>query len=254
MRKSALAVACIIVSSVAANADTVVPDAQYFNQAYVQNPYGQYIDYELSADASNGVSASAYTLASASTQNNYSIPKISASVATTDQFFTPSAETALTYYIQISGPTAEVPIALQAAGAAYAAGQVYAAANIFLHILGTIDGNSHGLSYEACASLSCGSSASFSDNGTHMFETGSIYQISMDVNAVTFNGTASGWVDPFFGAPDGYTITTSDGIGNLPLFTSGVPETSAWAMFILGFCGVGFMAYRKRNATKLRFT
>jgi len=26
-----------------------------------------------------------------------------------------------------------------------------------------------------------------------------------------------------------------------------VPEPSAWAMMILGFFGVGFMAYRRRN-------
>jgi Protein of unknown function (DUF642)/PEP-CTERM motif len=28
--------------------------------------------------------------------------------------------------------------------------------------------------------------------------------------------------------------------------TSGVPEPSTWAMMILGFCGVGFMAYRRK--------
>jgi hypothetical protein len=26
-----------------------------------------------------------------------------------------------------------------------------------------------------------------------------------------------------------------------------VPEPSTWAMMILGFCGVGFMAYRRRD-------
>jgi hypothetical protein len=29
--------------------------------------------------------------------------------------------------------------------------------------------------------------------------------------------------------------------------TPAVPETSTWAMMILGFAGVGFMAYRRRN-------
>lgn len=28
---------------------------------------------------------------------------------------------------------------------------------------------------------------------------------------------------------------------------SAVPEPSTWAMMILGFCGVGFLAYRRRN-------
>jgi len=31
-----------------------------------------------------------------------------------------------------------------------------------------------------------------------------------------------------------------------------VPETSTWAMMILGFAGVGFMAYRRRNKTSFR--
>jgi PEP-CTERM motif len=31
-----------------------------------------------------------------------------------------------------------------------------------------------------------------------------------------------------------------------------VPEPSTWAMMILGFCGVGFMAYRKKNRPALR--
>jgi hypothetical protein len=35
--------------------------------------------------------------------------------------------------------------------------------------------------------------------------------------------------------------------------TSGVPEPSTWAMMILGFCGVGFLAYRrKQNGAALR--
>jgi hypothetical protein len=31
-------------------------------------------------------------------------------------------------------------------------------------------------------------------------------------------------------------------------FTSAIPETSTWAMMILGFFGLGFMAYRKKAA------
>jgi hypothetical protein len=33
---------------------------------------------------------------------------------------------------------------------------------------------------------------------------------------------------------------------------SAVPETSTWAMMILGFFGVGFMAYRRKNQSSLR--
>jgi hypothetical protein len=34
-------------------------------------------------------------------------------------------------------------------------------------------------------------------------------------------------------------------------FTRAVPEPSTWAMMILGFAGVGFMAYRRRNKTAM---
>jgi PEP-CTERM motif len=32
-------------------------------------------------------------------------------------------------------------------------------------------------------------------------------------------------------------------------FTTGVPEPSTWAMMVLGFCGLGFLAYRRKNGT-----
>jgi hypothetical protein len=33
---------------------------------------------------------------------------------------------------------------------------------------------------------------------------------------------------------------------------SAVPEPSTWAMMILGFFGVGYMAYRRKNSAVLR--
>ena len=33
--------------------------------------------------------------------------------------------------------------------------------------------------------------------------------------------------------------------------TSAVPEPSTWAMMILGFAGVGFMAYRRRKGAMI---
>ncbi|GGI33444.1 hypothetical protein GCM10010987_74420 [Bradyrhizobium guangdongense] len=47
------------------------------------------------------------------------------------------------------------------------------------------------------------------------------------------------------------TALTFEGAGNftgtMTPVTAAVPEPSTWAMMILGFCGVGFMAYRRRN-------
>ena len=41
------------------------------------------------------------------------------------------------------------------------------------------------------------------------------------------------------------------GGGSIP---SAVPEPSTWAMMILGFFGVGFMAYRRKSQGSLRLT
>jgi Laminin B (Domain IV)/PEP-CTERM motif len=38
-----------------------------------------------------------------------------------------------------------------------------------------------------------------------------------------------------------------EGLDNVTLMTAGVPEPSTWAMMILGFAGLGFMGYRRRN-------
>ncbi|MBR0685315.1 PEP-CTERM sorting domain-containing protein [Bradyrhizobium manausense] len=47
-----------------------------------------------------------------------------------------------------------------------------------------------------------------------------------------------------FGAELFSTYFSSTGDG--PVLTA-VPEPSTWAMMVLGFCGLGFMAYRRRN-------
>ena len=57
-------------------------------------------------------------------------------------------------------------------------------------------------------------------------------------NQVILNSTSSAFeVD---------NLQVDNAIGN------GVPETSTWAMMILGFFGVGFMAYRRRSQVSFR--
>ena len=43
-----------------------------------------------------------------------------------------------------------------------------------------------------------------------------------------------------------------DNFGTQSLTISAVPEASTWAMMILGFMGVGFMAYRRKNTSAFR--
>jgi PEP-CTERM motif len=50
----------------------------------------------------------------------------------------------------------------------------------------------------------------------------------------------------------GVTCTTGGVAANLITVTPGVPEPSTWAMMILGFAGIGFMAYRRKSRGALR--
>jgi hypothetical protein len=42
------------------------------------------------------------------------------------------------------------------------------------------------------------------------------------------------------------------GLSDIHFVTTAVPESSTWAMLILGFAGVGFMAYRRKSQGTLR--
>lgn len=67
-------------------------------------------------------------------------------------------------------------------------------------------------------------------------------------NGATFNPATGLWFNPEGNNGNAHTSQlkiTAD-------FTATVPEPSTWAMLILGFAGVGFMAYRRRNQSSLR--
>jgi hypothetical protein len=55
----------------------------------------------------------------------------------------------------------------------------------------------------------------------------------------SFQTVAGGLNGPALGRPITGTLTIA----------AAVPEPSTWAMMILGFCGLGFMAYRRRSQT-----
>jgi hypothetical protein len=81
------------------------------------------------------------------------------------------------------------------------------------------------------------------------------YLVYMNVVALAHpSGTATAFLDPYLSLDPsllarGYSIITSDGIGNS--VTSAVPEPTTWAMLLLGFSGVGFMAYRRKSKSAL---
>ena len=70
-------------------------------------------------------------------------------------------------------------------------------------------------------------------------------------NFATFTETGGPQdVSAVFGLAEGSIIIQSDvetGTGSGGATTNGVPELSTWAMMLLGFAAVGFLAYRRRN-------
>jgi hypothetical protein len=64
--------------------------------------------------------------------------------------------------------------------------------------------------------------------------------------------TGSAWSAGFDGLVDGLTITLKNGDTATVDFSAAVPEPSTWAMMILGFMGVGFMAYRRKQGGSFR--
>jgi hypothetical protein len=66
-----------------------------------------------------------------------------------------------------------------------------------------------------------------------------------------FGATNAGGISSIFIANDSGGIEVDDLQYGLISPTSGVPEPSTWAMMILGFAGVGFMAYRRKSKPAL---
>jgi PEP-CTERM motif len=51
---------------------------------------------------------------------------------------------------------------------------------------------------------------------------------------------------------DGNTLSVIESFTpHFTLLAGAVPEPSTWAMMILGFCGIGFMTYRRRTGSAL---
>jgi hypothetical protein len=88
------------------------------------------------------------------------------------------------------------------------------------------------------------------------------FTVALDGTSFTASGSTNAYV--FFGAVSdapfsSVTITTNElgALDNLVLgngaAVSAVPEPSTWAMMILGFCGLGLLAYRKKKSGAARF-
>ena len=82
------------------------------------------------------------------------------------------------------------------------------------------------------------------------------FLLSTAAFALSTRASGSGGTPAFFAADITTTKPNSDpttgDVGALTL-TPAVPEPSTWAMMILGFMGIGFMAYRRKGQASIRF-
>ncbi|WP_298276922.1 PEPxxWA-CTERM sorting domain-containing protein [uncultured Bradyrhizobium sp.] len=69
---------------------------------------------------------------------------------------------------------------------------------------------------------------------------------TFDASGVTFDSTHIGtaWANVFFKAGDTVVLDVNSAV-------SSVPEPSTWAMMIIGFAALGFVAYRRRDSSAL---
>jgi hypothetical protein len=70
-------------------------------------------------------------------------------------------------------------------------------------------------------------------------------------NGDQFSPLTNGYVN-FSGAFDTVIFSSSQNSLEIDNISSAVPEPSTWAMLILGFMGVGFMAYRRKGMSTFR--
>jgi len=88
--------------------------------------------------------------------------------------------------------------------------------------------------------------------GYGTFNGGAVTFLLSNGDTFTQGSTGSGYAVPdFIAATDGTSftsilVTTPDAVLNLNNLVYAVPEPSTWAMMLLGFVGLGFMAYRRK--------
>jgi hypothetical protein len=166
----------------------------------------------------------------------------------------------LDYYIRIVGPDASnVPIIVDSHASLSSTNLVYGSGSSFVLSVGyqtiayvgastsglTILGGSGSISGLA-SDLSITQTLSEQSNTeifVHMYVAAEVQGNSVESAGAFLDPIFS--IDPNFVGANNYSIETSFGIGNV----SAVPEPSTWAMLLLGFAGVGFVAYG-RNTTK----
>jgi hypothetical protein len=194
---------------------------------------------------------------SASLQSNATpLPAMTATATANPTALGSRAFNDLNYWFQISGPVSTDPTASV---------NVFATGSLF-----SGSGSTQSTAFLSVNGATIVNASSFGGINNGAFTTSTTlsglfynadYFIDMNVLSLvhpsgTASGTATTFLDPYlFLDPSlaalGYSIITSDGIGNNLMVNGAVPEPSTWAMLLFGFAGIGFMAYRRKSKRAL---
>jgi len=113
--------------------------------------------------------------------------------------------------------------------------------------LTAISFNIDGMTFSLANATSAGVGFSYNGGTTEVLNT---IGYTGEIGSYVFQLSTGGFTFSFNDSAD-YHLDTSGTI--TATIASAVPESSTWAMMILGFCGLGFMAYRqKQNGPAVR--
>jgi len=261
-------VVCTWCGMTSAQADTILPDAGAGGNMTLQNNTfcgsSCFIDPELfdfgSVTGSSSVGGSSVTATMSATQSPFSA---SASF-NADPNWTASVQTTSSYsfeWVGPTGPAGSIPTDIDLIvhnAATSGATQATAGFQISTDIgqLLPVYTNSWGCSFNSCTN------PDFNGTISLHLDPNVVYSIALSAHVTILSptptahfggGIATASIDPhiFFdlGTDNpGYTLVLSNNVGNT---VGDVPEPSTWAMMILAFAGLAFIAYRRKSKPAL---
>jgi PEP-CTERM motif len=256
----ALIVAALLGSSGIASADTLVvlPNASSTIVLTVdQQATEQNLSEQLFANTTYSQTSGAGATASGSASIIPS-PAISVSASIQNGGNQAIAYQSFSYYFAVSSSVdTTVPVIFTATGMVSPSSTT---ANVADLEVNSVPGGSLLFLTSACQSAPGGCASrinqpSFAIAQQIMVSTNVAYEVQEDVYALaqsSYQTSSTSTIDPVISfAPGvdttGLTFEFSENVGNV----AAVPEPSTWAMMLLGFAGIGFMAYRRKSKPAL---
>jgi hypothetical protein len=236
------------------HSSAVTLPAEFLNDAVAGTSTGSQTG-PITTNPTPGVNASSAG-SQASTSNDYGIPRISA-MASSTAGWAAAADSRLTYYIEFNGALGTVTATVQSFGAIQSSG-INGTAEVRLNVDAVNDPSNPNFNHtlflspisESLNAISNPNPTndSFTINGPITFWANEVYMVQMIITVgAQDDGSASAYVDPFFVAPVGYSVSIlNTGIGNSPL-TAATPIPAALPLFATGLGALGLLGWRRKK-------